>query len=270
MDRIRERLIVTPGSKVSLSKIDPSSTPGCDDKEEGLARLERNQQWLAVLQYLLYAEGKRSLLTVLQGIDAGGKDGTIRKVMSGLNPQGVSVTSFKTPAGEEKEHDYLWRVHKAAPRFGQIGIYNRSHYEDVLIVRVRNIAPRDVVNKRYDHINHFEQMLSDSGTQIIKFFLYISKDEQKERFEERLRDPEKNWKFNVADLDERKLWDDYVEAFELAIEKCSKGNAPWYIIPANRKWYRNLAVSEIMLQTLEDMNLQHPKIDADLSRIRFE
>jgi PPK2 family polyphosphate:nucleotide phosphotransferase len=270
VDRIRERLLVAPGSKVTLAQIDPSGTPGCDDKEEGLARLERNQQRLAVLQYMLYAEGKRSLLAVLQGMDAGGKDGTIRKVMSGLNPQGVAVTSFKTPAGEEKEHDYLWRVHKAVPRFGQIGIFNRSHYEDVLIVRVHNLVPREVVNKRYDHINHFEQMLGDSGTQIVKFFLYISKDEQKERFEERLRDPEKNWKFNMADLDERKFWDDYVEAFEIALEKCAKDNAPWYIIPANRKWYRNLAVSEIMLQTLEDMNLQHPKISADLSRLRFE
>ncbi len=270
MGSIRSKLLVAPGSKVELAKIDPSSTPGCDTKEEGLKRFQENIDRLSVLQYMLYAEGKRSLLAVLQGIDAGGKDGTIRKVMSGLNPQGVTVTSFKAPAGEEKEHDYMWRVHKAVPRRGQIGIFNRSHYEDVLIVRVHNMVPKAVWSKRYDHINNFEEMLSDGGMSIVKFFLYISKEEQKKRFEERIENPEKNWKFNMEDLEERKYWDEYMEAFDVALERCSKSHAPWYIIPANRKWYRNLAVSEILRETLEEMNMQFPRSSGDLSRIKFE
>lgn len=270
MASIRSKLLVEPGSKLKLADIDPESTPGCDNKEEGIARFENNVDRLSVLQYLLYAEGKRSLLAVLQGIDAGGKDGTIRKVMSGLNPQGVTVTSFKAPAGEEKEHDYLWRVHKAIPPRGQIGIFNRSHYEEVLIVRVHNLVPKDVWQKRYEQINHFEEMLAESGTRIVKFFLYISKDEQKKRFEERINDPAKNWKFSMGDIEERKYWDDYMEAFEAALEKCSKSYAPWYVIPANRKWYRNLAVSEILRESLEEMKMEYPKPTSDLSRIRFE
>jgi PPK2 family polyphosphate:nucleotide phosphotransferase len=270
MGDIRSKLLIKPGTKVKLDEIDPSGTPGCDNKEEGLVRLQKNIDRLSVLQYLLYANANHSMLTVLQGIDAGGKDGTIRSVTTGLNPQGVTVTSFKAPAGIEKEHDYLWRVHQAVPRKGHIGIFNRSHYEDVLIVRVHNLAPKEVWSKRYEQINHFESMLADSGTTIIKCFLYISKDEQKKRFKERIEDPEKNWKFSTADLEERKYWDDYMKAFEAAIEKCSTSHAPWYIIPANRNWYRNLAVSEIMLKTLEDMDLHIPKVSSDLSRIRFE
>lgn len=270
MGEIRSKLLVSPGTKLKLADIDPESTPGCSDKQEGLTRFQKNIDRLSVLQYLLYAEGKRSMLAVLQGIDAGGKDGTISKVMTGLNPQGVTVTSFKAPAGIEKEHDYLWRVHQAVPRKGQIGIFNRSHYEDVLIVRVHNLVPKEVWSKRYDQINHFEEMLVESGTNIVKFFLYISKDEQKKRFEERLQDPEKNWKFSMGDLEERKFWDDYMRAFEIAMEKCSKSHAPWYIIPANRKWYRNLAVSEILRESLEEMEMQHPKPTADLSKISFE
>lgn len=270
MSKIREELLAIPGKKLKLADIDPKSTPGCDTKEEGMARLEKNIDRLRVLQYLLYAEGKRAVLAVLQGIDAGGKDGTIQKVMTGLNPQGVSVTSFKAPAGEEKEHDYLWRVHKAVPRRGQIGIFNRSHYEDVLVVRVHNFVPKEVWQKRFEQINQFEEMLVDNGMKIMKFFLYISKDEQKKRFEDRINDPAKNWKFSVADIEERKYWDDYTAAFEEAIERCSKKNAPWYVIPADRNWYRNLAVSEIMRQTLEDMDMKTPKPTADLSKIQFE
>ena len=270
MGKIPEKLLANPGEKLKLAKIDPAGTPGCDSKEEGLARLEKNIQRLRVLQYQLYAEGKRSVLAVLQGIDAGGKDGTVQKVMSGLNPQGVSVTSFKAPAGEEKEHDYLWRVHKAIPRKGQIGIFNRSHYEDVLVVRVHNYVPKEVWQKRYEQINQFEEMLADNGMKIMKFFLYISKDEQKKRFEDRIHDPAKNWKFSSADLEERKFWDDYTAAFEEAIERCSKKHAPWYVIPANRNWYRNLAVSEIIRESLEEMNIQTPKPTADLSKIEFE
>lgn len=270
MSFIREKLLVEPGKKFKLKDIDPSATPDCDNKEEGLARFGKNIARLSELQELLYTEGKRSVLAVLQGIDAGGKDGTIRNVMSGLNPQGVTVTSFKVPAGVEKEHDYLWRVHQAMPRKGQIGIFNRSHYEDVLVVRVHNYVPREVWQKRYEQINHFEEMLVESGTQIVKFFLYISKDEQKKRFEERLQDPQKNWKFSMGDLEERKHWDEYMEAFEVAMEKCSTSHAPWYIIPGNRNWYRNLAVSEILRETLEEMKLEAPKAIADLSKISFE
>jgi PPK2 family polyphosphate:nucleotide phosphotransferase len=270
MGNIREKLRVKPGATVDLDKFDPEATPGCDDKEEGLARFTEHIERLSVLQYMLYAEAKRSVLVVLQGIDAGGKDGTIRKVMSGLNPQGVSVTSFKPPAGEEKEHGYLWRVFRSTPRFGQIGIFNRSHYEDVLIVRVRNLVEEKVWSKRYNQINNFEEMLAENGTTVLKFFLYISKDEQKKRFQERIEDPEKNWKFNPADLEERKYWDDYQRAYEAALEKCSKSHAPWYVIPANRKWYRNLAVAEILRDTMEEMDMKYPPPIADLSRIRFE
>ena len=270
MGSIREKLLVEPGKNFKLADFDPSGTPGCADKEEGLARFEKNINRLSVLQYQLYAEGKRSMLAVLQGIDAGGKDGTIRNVMSGLNPQGVTVTSFKAPAGVEKEHDYLWRIHQAMPRKGQIGIFNRSHYEDVLVVRVHNLVPKEIWQKRYEQINQFEEMLVESGTNIIKFFLYISKDEQKERFEERLKDPQKNWKFSQGDLEERKYWDDYMLAFETAVKKCSTSHAPWFVIPANRKWYRNLAVSEIMRETLESMNMKYPKPTTDLEKISFE
>ncbi|WP_031497588.1 polyphosphate kinase 2 family protein [Bryobacter aggregatus] len=270
MSKIREKLLAEPGKILKLSEIDPSGTPGCDNKEDGIARYLKNIDRMRVLQYLLYAEGKRAVLAVLQGIDAGGKDGTIQKVMTGLNPQGVQVTSFKVPAGEEKEHDYLWRVHKAIPKWGQMGIFNRSHYEDVLVVRVHNTVPKAVWSKRYEQINSFEEMLADNGVKIMKFFLYISKEEQKKRFEERLNNPEKNWKFSKADLEERNYWDDYTAAFEEAIGKCSKKHAPWYVIPANRKWYRDLAVSEIVKETLEEMDMKLPKPTADLSNIQFE
>src|SRR5262245_55063996 len=195
MKSLLDKLIVKPGSRVKLSSIDPEDTHGLQ-KEEALERLARNRERLSVLQALLYAEGHRSLLVVLQGIDAGGKDGTIREVMSGLNPQGVSVTSFKAPEGAEKRHDYLWRVHNAVPEFGKIGIFNRSHYEDVLIVRVHNLVAKQVWSKRYDHINEFEKMLTDSRVAIVKFLLYISRDEQAKRFRERIEDPAKNWKFS--------------------------------------------------------------------------
>lgn len=230
----------------------------------------KNIDRLSVLQYLLYAEGRRSLLVVLQGIDAGGKDGTIRHVMSGLNPQGVNVTSFKVPEGAEKRHDYLWRVHNAIPEYGKIGIFNRSHYEDVLVVRVHGLVHKSVWSKRFDQINDFERMLTDNGVTVVKFLLYISKEEQAQRFHERLDDRRKNWKFSEADLREREYWDQYIEAYEDVLRKCSTEHAPWYVIPANKKWFRNLAVSEIVAQTLEDMKLKFPKPTADLSGIKFE
>jgi PPK2 family polyphosphate:nucleotide phosphotransferase len=262
-------LAVAPASKFKMLDVDPDDTHGIE-KDGGASRLEKNLERLSVLQYLLYAEAKRSLLVVLQGIDAGGKDGTIRHVMSGLNPQGVQVTAFKAPDGEEKRHDYLWRVHRAVPEYGKIGIFNRSHYEDVLVVRVHNLVPKSVWSKRYDQINDFERMLSENGVRIVKFLLYISKDEQAKRFRERLDDKTKNWKFSPDDIKEREYWNDYIRAFEEALRRCSTEHAPWYVIPANRKWFRNFAISEILRETLEDMDLKYPKPSADLSNIQFE
>jgi PPK2 family polyphosphate:nucleotide phosphotransferase len=196
---------------------------------------------------------------VLQGIDASGKDGAIRHVMSGLNPQGVTVTSFKVPEGEEKRHDYLWRIHRAVPEWGKIGIFNRSHYEDVLVVRVHDIVPKSVWSKRFAQINDFERMLSECGVRILKFFLVISKDEQAKRLTARVEDPQKNWKFSAGDTKERKFWDDYITAYDDALAKCSTDAAPWHMIPANRKWFRNYAVAQILRDELRSMKLEYPK-----------
>ncbi|MEO8597941.1 MAG: polyphosphate kinase 2 family protein [Candidatus Solibacter sp.] len=269
MKQLSKELLVRPDSRFRLGDIDPSDTLG-HGKAAAAAQLEKNLARLSVLQYLLYAESRRSLLVVLQGIDAGGKDGTIQHVMSGLNPQGVRVTSFKVPEGAEKRHDYLWRVHNAVPEFGQIGIFNRSHYEDVLVVRVHNIVPKSVWKNRYAQINDFERMLTESGTRVIKFLLYIDKDEQARRFRERIDDAQKNWKFSPADLKEREHWDEYIAAYEDMLHKCSTKGAPWYVIPANKKWFRNLAVSQIVREELEAMSLKYPKPVADLSQIKFE
>jgi PPK2 family polyphosphate:nucleotide phosphotransferase len=269
MKKLARKLIVPPGSKIKLAKFDPGTTFGLD-KKSCADSLCKNLERLAVLQYLLYAEARRSLLVVLQGIDAGGKDGTIRHVMSGLNPQGVDVTSFKVPEGAEKRHDYLWRIHREVPEWGKIGIFNRSHYEDVLVVRVHGLVPKPVWSKRFDQINDFERTLTDSGVRIVKFLLYISKDEQAKRFHERLDDKTKSWKFSPADLKEREYWDQYTDAYEDVLRKCSTERAPWYLIPANNKWFRNLAVSQILCETLESMDLKFPKPAADLSGIKFE
>jgi PPK2 family polyphosphate:nucleotide phosphotransferase len=269
MKNLARKLLVPPGSRTRLADFDPEETFGIK-KEQASGILEKNCQRLSVLQYLLYAESRRALLVVLQGIDAGGKDGTIRHVMSGLNPQGVTVTSFKAPEGEEKRHDYLWRVHQAMPEWGKIGIFNRSHYEDVLIVRVHSMVPKPVWSQRFQQINDFESMLSSAGVRIIKFMLYISREEQAKRFRERLEDKSKNWKFSAADLKEREYWDQYMDAYNDVLHKCSTKIAPWYVIPANHKWFRNLAVSQIMRETLEEMDLKYPKPTADLSGIHFE
>lgn len=269
MAKISSSLIIKPGTKLHLSAIDPGSTPGVKDKQLGQKRTAENLVKMSDLQYKLYAEANRSLLIVLQGIDAGGKDGTIRHVMEAFNPLATKVTAFKVPDGAERRHDYLWRIHKAAPEHGEIAIFNRSHYEDVLVVRVHNLVPETVWEKRYDHINHFEKLLTDNGTTILKFFLYISKEEQKARFEERLADGSKNWKFSMGDLKEREHWDEYMRAFEAAISKCSTAHAPWHVIPANKKWYRNLAVSEIITETMEAMNLKYPKVDLDPKAIKI-
>ncbi len=269
MKHLARELIVKPGSKIKLEKVDPGDTSGYD-KESAGDHLTKNLERLSVLQYMLYAEAKRSVLVVLQGIDAGGKDGTIRHVMSGLNPQGVDVTSFKVPEGAETRHDYLWRIHRAVPEWGKMGIINRSHYEDVLVVRVHDLVPKRVWEKRYGEINDFERMLSDSGVHIVKFLLYISKDEQAKRFRERIDDKQKNWKFSPADVKEREYWDQYIEAFQDMLRNCSKDHAPWYVIPANNKWFRNLAVSQILVHTLEKMDLKFPKPVAGLKKIKFE
>lgn len=257
---------VKPNQRVKLADIDLEDTGGLE-KQAAKERLAKNIERLSELQEVLYAEGKHALLIVLQAMDAGGKDGTIRSIMSGVNPQGVSVTSFKAPTAEELAHDFLWRVHKPVPPRGMIGIFNRSHYEDVLVVRVKNLVPKAIWQPRYDHINNFEQLLVDSGVTILKFYLHISKEEQKKRLQSRLDQPEKHWKFNPADLGERERWDDYMQAFEDVFEKCSTKTAPWYIIPANKKWYRNVLISETIIKTLESLDMKFPEPAADLDKI---
>ena len=256
---VAERLMVKPGSAADLSARDPGAThdaPG-DERITAAVANELNNE-LAELHNRLTAEAAQSLLVVLQAIDAGGKDGTIRRVFSGVNPQGCEVTSFKVPTEEERAHDFLWRVHKAAPSKGQIGIFNRSHYEDVLVVRVHNSVPKREWQARYRMINDFEHILAASGTTIVKLFLNISREEQAARFRKRLEQPQKNWKFRQGDLDERAYWDDYQLAFEDALTKTSTKEAPWYVIPANHKWYRDWAVLTILVETLRRMNPKYP------------
>jgi PPK2 family polyphosphate:nucleotide phosphotransferase len=220
------------------------------------------------LQYLMYAEDKRSLLVCLQAMDAGGKDGTIRHVIGAMNPQGCSVQAFKQPSTEEAAHDFLWRVHAACPRRGRVVVFNRSHYEDVLVARVHQLVPRKVWSKRYDAINAFERQLAESGTHILKFYLHITKDEQLARFRKRLDDPTRHWKISEADYIERAFWDDYIEAYQDALSQCSSRHAPWFVIPANRKWFRNLAISQIIADTLASLGMSFPKPTVDIAEIR--
>ena len=267
MDRYR----VTPGSRVDLGEWDPNDKSAFPEKKkEGRKRLLELNEQLEELQELLYAEHKHKVLIVLQAMDTGGKDGTIRHVFEGVNPQGVRVAGFKVPTPEELDHDFLWRVHKQTPGRGEIVIFNRSHYEDVLVVRVRNLAPKQVWSKRYDHINSFERTLADEGTMILKFFLHISLDEQKERLQARLDEPNKRWKFNPADLEERKLWPEYLRAYEDAIARTSTEWAPWYIVPANRKWYRNLVVGTVITETLAGLDMRYPEPGFDPADIQIE
>ncbi len=232
--------------------------------------LENQRKRLQTLQERLYAEHQRSLLVVLQAMDTGGKDGTIKHVFGGLNPQGCQVWSFKKPSDEEANHDFLWRYHQRAPQRGMISIFNRSHYEDVLVVRVKELVPKEVWQERYHLINEFEHMLTLNNIRVIKFFLHISKDEQKRRLESRLEDPDKHWKFSSNDIKERKFWDDYQIAFQDAINNCSTAYAPWYVVPANKKWYRNLVVARTIADTLESMNPQYPAAEAGLENIIIE
>jgi PPK2 family polyphosphate:nucleotide phosphotransferase len=262
-----EHLQVKPGSRVDLAQVDPDF---CADltREDGEGQLAEDVEALGHLQQLLWAEDRRAVLVVLQGIDTAGKDGVIRKVMTGFNPQGCVVTPFKRPAGVELEHDYLWRVHKACPRRGEIGVFNRSHYEDVLVARVHGLVQGRRLERRYDTINGFERMLCDEGTHVVKFFLWISRDEQRKRLQARLEDPEKSWKFSEADLKERERWGDYLEAFELALTRCSTDHAPWWIVPANRKWFRNWMVARVLRHTLEGLKMEWPKPKMDLSKVK--
>lgn len=253
---------VKPGRKLSLKRFDPDETGDYKKNDDGKAAAKAKTEQAIVrisrLQERLYANGKQSLLIVLQGMDTSGKDGTIRSVMSGVNPQGCKVVSFKTPTAKELAHDFLWRVHQEAPAKGQIGIFNRSHYEDVLITRVHKMISDKVAAQRLRQIKEFEGLLTENGTTVLKFFLHISKEEQKERLEARIHDPEKRWKWNSGDLEERKLWSEYMKAFEDVMAATSTDRNPWYIVPANRKWYRNLVVADRVADALEDMKLTTP------------
>lgn len=258
---------VNPGEKIALAQIDPNTSEHYKKKKDIETKLAYQRRRLQNLQERLYAENKRSLLIVLQAMDTGGKDGTIKHVFSGINPQGCQVWSFKQPSVEESSHDFLWRYHRRTPLRGTISIFNRSHYEDVLIVRVKKLVEEEVWRQRYHQINEFERMLTLSNIAVIKFFLHISKDEQKRRLENRLNKPDKQWKFSVNDIKERLLWDDYQNAFEDAINNCSTSYAPWYVVPANNKWYRNLVVARTIADTLEAMNPQYPSPEMDLENI---
>ena len=266
-----KQYLVKPGTKVNLSKWNPSDTGGFKGgKVKGIAKSKKLNGKLETLQELLFAEHKHKVLIVLQAIDTGGKDGAIRRVFDGVNPAGVRVASFKAPTSEELDHDYLWRIHKEVPGKGEMVIFNRSHYEDVLVVRVHDIVPPEVWKKRFDQINEFERMLAENGTTILKFYLLIDLDEQKERLQARLDDPTKHWKFRLGDLEERKLWPNYMEAFEDMLSKTSTKYAPWYIVPANRKWYRDLVISSVLVNTLEGLKMDYPVSEENLDGVVIE
>ncbi len=264
----RKKFMIEPGAKVRFAKIDPDFTGKHVSRQAAIAATARQIERIARLQYLLYADASQSLLIVLQGLDAAGKDGLIRHLFTGVNPQGVAVVGFKKPTEREAAHDFLWRIHRRAPAKGEIVIYNRSHYEDVLIVRVHRSVPHAVWSRRYDLINDFEKILSDGGTRILKFYLHISPQEQLARFKARLDDPTRHWKISEADYAEREFWPQYVEAYEDALERTSSKRAPWYVIPSNHKWFRNLAVSQIIADAMDDMGLALPRPRVDLAAIR--
>ena len=258
-----------PGKRVRLHDLDPGHSGGLKKKSDAESELVRCQEELATLQEMLHAARDQALLIVLQGIDAGGKDGTIKHVMGAFNPQGVQVTAFKAPSEEELAHDFLWRVHRVAPPMGVVGIFNRSHYEDVLVARVKNLVDRRVWKRRYEHINDFARLLVESKVTIVKFFLHISKAEQAARLRDRLTDPHKNWKIAASDLEDRKLWDRYQEAFDEMLTRCNTAYAPWHVIPADKKWFRNLAVSRILVERMKRMKLRFPDPPPDLDRYKI-
>ncbi|MCP4304441.1 MAG: polyphosphate kinase 2 family protein [bacterium] len=259
---------VKPGQHVDLSKWDPADRSEFDgSRREGVKYQKKLRKRLAELQQLMWAEDRHKLLVVFQAMDTGGKDGTIRKVFSGVNPQGIHVVNFKAPTSEELDHDYLWRIHDHTPETGSFSVFNRSHYEDVLIVRVLDLVPEARWSRRYGHINDFERLLADEGTTILKFYLHISKEEQAERLQARLDDDTKHWKFNAGDLEHRALWADYMAAYEAALEQTSTAHAPWHVVPANRKWYRNIVITKTIVDTLEGFNMQYPDPEDGLADV---
>ncbi|HUO47112.1 MAG TPA: polyphosphate kinase 2 family protein [Acidimicrobiia bacterium] len=271
MTGIMDRYRVQPGHEVRLDEQDPDDesafTAGKKQGEKAASAATRN---LEQMQELLYANGRQRLLVVLQAMDTGGKDGTIRRVFDGVNPVGVKVASFKKPTEIDLAHDYLWRVHPHVPGNGEITIFNRSHYEDVLVVRVNGLVPPERWGRRYDHIVAFERMLVEEGTTIVKFFLHISREEQRSRLQERIDDPQKHWKFAPGDLEERKKWADYQHAYEDALSRTSTDFAPWYVVPANRKWYRDLVVGTVLVETLQGLNLTYPEPETDITGLVVE
>ncbi len=259
---------IAPNTAVRLADLDPRDTAiHAGDKDDGKELLGQLNDRLETLQELLYAQGTHKVLVILQATDTGGKDGVIRHVFDGVNPQGVKVASFKKPTPDELAHDYLWRVHRHAPASGEMTIFNRSHYEDVLVVRVHGLVPESTWSRRYHHINEFERMLAEEGTTIRKFFLHISKDEQAERLQARLDNPQKQWKFSLGDLDERARWDDYTRAYQAMLSQTSTPWAPWYVVPSDRKWYRNLVVASVLVETLEALEMRYPPPEDDLSGV---
>jgi len=269
MSNYLKKLIVKPDSKIRLKHFDPGYHGKDESRESALPEIQKNLQKMEELQYLMYAERKHSLLIVLQGLDAAGKDGVVRHVLTGMNPAGCIAANFKQPTANELAHDFLWRVHPHVPAKGSVAIFNRSHYEDVLVARVHNLVPEKVWSKRYDQINNFEQLIStENNTTILKFFLHISKQEQLARFKKRLDDPARQWKISESDYSEREYWKGYIEAFEDVLTKTSTDRAPWFIIPSNHKWFRDLSISQIITRTMEEMNMQIPKPTANLAEIR--
>lgn len=265
-----ERYRIKPQKAVKLSQYNPQETNAFDGpKEKAMEELEALRVLLGDLQGLLYAQHKHKALIVLQAMDTAGKDSTIRMVFKGVNPQGVRVASFKVPTSEEADHDYLWRIHKQVPAKGEIVIFNRSHYEDILVNRVHKLVPLSEIEKRYTQINHFEHMLAQEGTVILKFFLHIDKEEQKKRLMERLQDPKKQWKFNISDLAERKLWPNYMLAYEDVMKNTSTTWAPWYVVPANKKWYRNLVIAHVITDALKKLKMKYLKPKGDLSKVKI-
>ena len=259
-----------PGKKIELKDFDPGYTGGLKNKAAAQEEISAGVATIADLSFKLYAEARRSVLLILQGMDTSGKDGTIRHVMTGVNPLTCDIVAFKEPTTEELDHDFLWRIHRAAPRRGKIGIFNRSQYEDVLVVRVKKLEPESVWKSRYPMINGFEQLLTQTDTTIVKCFLHISKEEQRKRLQARIDDPLKRWKFNLGDLADRRHWDEYQEAYQDALNECNTEHAPWHIVPSDRKWFRNLTITRILRRTLEDLDPQFPPAKDNLDGIVVE
>ena len=269
MPNYRKKLAVKPGSKIRLKHFDPGYHGKHESHKAALLEIQENLQKMEGSQYLMYAENKHSLLIVLQGLDAAGKDGVVRHVLTGMNPSGCVSVNFKQPTAKELAHDFLWRVHPHVPAKGSVAIFNRSHYEDVLVARVHDLVPEKVWSKRYDQINDFEQLIAtENNTTILKFFLHISKDEQLARFKKRLDDPARQWKISDSDYKERDYWGDYTKAFEDVLDKTSTEHAPWFIVPSNHKWFRDLAISQIIVRQMEAMGMQFPKPTVNLAEIR--